>query len=170
MIVITDKGQEKQLSAEEITSMVLTKMKEIAEAHTGATVRNAVITVPAHFNDSQRQATRDAGAITGLNVLRIVNEPTAAAISYGLNKKAIGTSEEKNVLIFDLGAGTLDVSLLTIDEAGVVEVRATAGDTHLGGVDFDDRMVRHYTQEFRRRFGKDISGDLQALRRLRPGS
>jgi len=132
MIVVNYKGEEKQFSAEEISSMVLTKMKEIAEAYLGSTIKNAVVTVPAYFNDSQRQATKDAGVISGLNVMRIINEPTAAAIAYGLDKKA-SSSGEKNVLIFDLGGGTFDVSLLTIDEAGVVEVRATAGDTHLGG-------------------------------------
>merc|ERR1712038_2184259 len=129
-------GESKKFKAEEISSMVLTKMKEIAEAYLGKEVNNAVITVPAYFNDSQRQATKDAGAISGLNVLRIINEPTAAAIAYGLDKKG----EEKNVLIFDLGGGTFDVSLLTIEE-GIFEVKATAGDTHLGGEDFDNRMV-----------------------------
>merc|ERR1712137_1339298 len=115
--------------------MVLTKMKEIAESYVGQTVTDAVITVPAYFNDSQRQATKDAAAIAGLNCLRIINEPTAAAIAYGLDKKA----GERNILIFDLGGGTFDVSLLTIDD-GVFEVKATAGDTHLGGEDFDNRV------------------------------
>ncbi|KAF8021663.1 hypothetical protein BT93_G1956 [Corymbia citriodora subsp. variegata] len=165
MIVVTYKGEEKQFSAEEISSMVLTKMKEIAEAFLGHPIKNAVITVPAYFNDSQRQATKDAGAIAGLNVLRIINEPTAAAIAYGLDKKA-GKTGEKNVLIFDLGGGTFDVSLLTIEE-GIFEVKATAGDTHLGGEDFDNRLVNHFVQEFKRKHKKDISGNARALRRLR---
>ncbi|XP_031483167.1 heat shock cognate 70 kDa protein-like [Nymphaea colorata] len=165
MIVVQYKGEEKQFAAEEISSMVLVKMKEIAEAYLGTTVKNAVITVPAYFNDSQRQATKDAGAISGLNVMRIINEPTAAAIAYGLDKKA-GRSGEKNVLIFDLGGGTFDVSLLTIEE-GIFEVKATAGDTHLGGEDFDNRMVNHFVQEFKRKHKKDITGNARALRRLR---
>ena len=145
--------------------MVLTKMKEIAEAYLGTTVKNAVVTVPAYFNDSQRQATKDAGVISGLNVMRIINEPTAAAIAYGLDKKATSVGE-KNVLIFDLGGGTFDVSLLTIEE-GIFEVKATAGDTHLGGEDFDNRLVNHFVQEFKRKHKKDISGNVRALRRLR---
>ncbi|KAK9176025.1 hypothetical protein WN944_028038 [Citrus x changshan-huyou] len=164
MIVVNYKGEEKQFSAEEITSMVLTKMKEIAEAYLGATIKNAVVTVPAYFNDSQRQATKDAGVISGLKVMRIINEPTAAAIAYGLDKKA-GSTGEKNVLIFDLGGGTFDVSHLTIHE-GIFEVKATAGDTHLGGEDFDNRMVNHFVQEFERKNKKDISGNPRALRRL----
>merc|ERR1712137_1450957 len=136
-------GEEKTFFAEEISSMVLVKMKEIAEAYLGGDVKNAVVTVPAYFNDGQRQATKDAGKIAGLEVLRIINEPTAAAIAYGLDKKG---GEEKNVLIFDLGGGTFDVSLLSI-ENGVFEVKATAGDTHLGGEDFDNRMVNHFVQE-----------------------
>ena len=125
--------------------MVLVKMREIAQEYLGADrpVRKAVITVPAYFNDSQRQATKDAGAIAGLEVLRIINEPTAAAIAYGLDKKSSGHAGEQNVLIFDLGGGTFDVSLLSID-AGVFEVKATAGDTHLGGEDFDNRLVSHF--------------------------
>ncbi len=122
-------------------------MREIAESYLGATINNAVVTVPAYFNDSQRQATKDAGTIAGLNVLRIINEPTAAAIAYGLDKKVSG---ERNVLIFDLGGGTFDVSLLTIEE-GIFEVKATAGDTHLGGEDFDNRLVNHFVQEFKRK-------------------
>ncbi|GKV08148.1 hypothetical protein SLEP1_g19823 [Rubroshorea leprosula] len=165
MIVVNYKGEEKQFAAEEISSMVLMKMKEIAEAYLGSTIKNAVVTVPAYFNDSQRQATKDAGVISGLNVMRIINEPTAAAIAYGLDKKA-GSSGEKNVLIFDLGGGTFDVSLLTIEE-GIFEVKATAGDTHLGGEDFDNRMVNHFVQEFKRKHKKDISGNPRALRRLR---
>ncbi|KAF2318729.1 hypothetical protein GH714_010350 [Hevea brasiliensis] len=164
MIVVTYKGEEKQFAAEEISSMVLIKMREIAEAYLGLTIKNAVVTVPAYFNDSQRQATKDAGVIAGLNVMRIINEPTAA-IAYGLDKKA-GNVGEKNVLIFDLGGGTFDVSLLTIEE-GIFEVKATAGDTHLGGEDFDNRMVNHFVQEFKRKHKKDISGNPRALRRLR---
>ena len=142
--------------------MVLIKMREIAEAYIGADVKNAVITVPAYFNDSQRQATKDAGAIAGLNVLRIINEPTAAAIAYGLDKRG----GERNVLIFDLGGGTFDVSLLTIEE-GIFEVKATAGDTHLGGEDFDNRLVDHFTAEFKRKHRKDMTTNQRALRRLR---
>ncbi|KAI9084494.1 hypothetical protein K1719_033482 [Acacia pycnantha] len=165
MIVVNYKGEEKHFSPEEISSMVLTKMKEVAEAFLGQSIKNAVITVPAYFNDSQRQATKDAGAIAGLNVMRIINEPTAAAIAYGLDKKASRTGE-KNVLIFDLGGGTFDVSLLTIEE-GIFEVKATAGDTHLGGEDFDNRLVNHFAAEFKRKNKKDISGNARALRRLR---
>jgi heat shock protein 1/8 len=164
MIEINYKGEMKQFAPEEISSMVLTKMKEIAEAYLGQTVKNAVITVPAYFNDSQRQATKDAGFIAGLNVLRIINEPTAAAIAYGLDKK--GSGSEKNILIFDLGGGTFDVSLLTIEE-GIFEVKATAGDTHLGGEDFDNRLVNHFVLEFKRKHKKDISSNARALRRLR---
>ncbi|KAJ1698908.1 hypothetical protein LUZ63_007420 [Rhynchospora breviuscula] len=165
MIVVQYKGEEKQFSPEEISSMVLTKMREVAEAYLGASIKNAVVTVPAYFNDSQRQATKDAGVIAGLNVMRIINEPTAAAIAYGLDKKASSTGE-KNVLIFDLGGGTFDVSILTIEE-GIFEVKATAGDTHLGGEDFDNRLVNHFVQEFKRKNKKDISGNPRALRRLR---
>ncbi|XVF83650.1 hypothetical protein PTKIN_Ptkin16aG0507000 [Pterospermum kingtungense] len=165
MIVVHYKGEEKQFAAEEISSMVLTKMREIAEAYLGSTIKNAVVTVPANFNDSQRQATKDAGVIAGLNVMRIINEPTAAAIAYGLDKKASSVGE-KNLLIFDLGGGTFDVSLLTIEE-GIFEVKATAGDTHLGGEDFDNRMANHFAQEFKRKNKKDISKNSIALRRLR---
>ena len=146
--------------------MVLVKMKETAEAYLGGTVRDAVITVPAYFNDSQRQATKDAGVIAGLNVLRIINEPTAAAIAYGLDKKGSGAKGERNVLIFDLGGGTFDVSILPIDD-GVFEVKSTAGDTHLGGEDFDNRMVNHFVEEFKRKHKKDLSSNKRALRRLR---
>ncbi|KAK2976847.1 hypothetical protein RJ640_009298 [Escallonia rubra] len=168
LIVVDYKGEEKQLAAEEISSMVLCKMRETAEAFLGSTVKNAVVTVPAYFNDSQRQATKDAGAIAGLNVRRIINEPTAAAIAYGLDNRA-ATVGGKNVLIFDLGGGTFDVSLLSIEE-GKFEVKATAGDTHLGGQDFDNRMVDHFVQEVKRKHKKDISGDPRALRRLRTAS
>ena len=147
--------------------MVLVKMKETAEAYLGTTVSNAVVTVPAYFNDSQRQATKDAGVIAGLNITRIINEPTAAAIAYGLDKKNTGSSGgEKNILIFDLGGGTFDVSILSIDD-GIFEVKATAGDTHLGGEDFDNRLVDHFVQEFKRKHKKDISANKRALRRLR---
>mmetsp|Transcript_38321 Transcript_38321/g.92424 ORF Transcript_38321/g.92424 Transcript_38321/m.92424 type:complete len:658 (+) Transcript_38321:114-2087(+) len=162
IIEVEYKGEKKQFKAEEISSMILTKMREVAEAYLGKEVKNAVVTVPAYFNDSQRQATKDAGAISGLNVLRIINEPTAAAIAYGLDKKG----EEKNVLIFDLGGGTFDVSLLTIEE-GIFEVKATAGDTHLGGEDFDNRMVDYFLQDFKRRHRKDMSQNQRSLRRLR---
>ncbi|KAL8242921.1 hypothetical protein R6Q59_013223 [Mikania micrantha] len=165
MIVVNYKGEDKQFAPEEISSMVLVKMKEIAEAFLGQTIKNAVVTVPAYFNDSQRQATKDAGAISGLNVMRIINEPTAAAIAYGLDKKSTKRGEQ-NVLIFDLGGGTFDVSLLTIEE-GIFEVKSTAGDTHLGGEDFDNRLVNHFVTEFRRKHKKDISGNARALRRLR---
>lgn len=147
----------------QISSMVLTKMKETAEAYLGKTVTNAVVTVPAYFNDSQRQATKDAGTIAGLNVLRIINEPTAAAIAYGLDKKGTG---ERNVLIFDLGGGTFDVSILTIED-GIFEVKSTAGDTHLGGEDFDNRMVNRFVQKFKRKYRKDLTQNKRALRRLR---
>merc|ERR1711968_430867 len=162
VIQVDFKGETKTFEPEEISSIVLTKMKETAEAHLGKEVKNAVITVPAYFNDSQRQATKDAGVIAGLNVLRIINEPTAAAIAYGLDKKGA----EKNVLIFDLGGGTFDVSVLSMED-GMFEVKATAGDTHLGGEDFDNRMVDHFAAEFKRKTKRDITGNQRALRRLR---
>ncbi|XP_052701152.1 heat shock 70 kDa protein cognate 4 [Crassostrea angulata] len=167
MIKVEYKGEEKTFSAEEVSSMVLNKMKETAEAYLGKTINNAVVTVPAYFNDSQRQATKDAGTISGLNVLRIINEPTAAAIAYGLDKKVGNQSQgERNVLIFDLGGGTFDVSILTIED-GIFEVKSTSGDTHLGGEDFDNRMVNHFIQEFKRKHKKDISENKRAVRRLR---
>lgn len=162
-IQVEHKGETKSFYPEEISSMVLIKMKETAEAYLGKKVNEAVITVPAYFNDSQRQATKDAGVIAGINVLRIINEPTAAAIAYGLDKKGLS---ENNVLIFDLGGGTFDVSILNI-EGGIFEVKSTAGDTHLGGEDFDNRMVNHFIDEFKRKHKKDISQNKRALRRLR---
>ena len=163
VIKVDYKGEKKIFQPEEISSMVLTKMKETAEAFLGTTVTDAVVTVPAYFNDSQRQATKDAGVIAGLNVLRIINEPTAAAIAYGLDKeKGLG---EKNVLIYDLGGGTFDVTLLTIED-GVFEVKATAGDTHLGGEDFDRRLVEHCINDFKRKNKLDITDNKRSIRRL----
>jgi L1 cell adhesion molecule like protein len=166
MIIVDFHGEQKEFSAEEISSMILVKMKEIAEAYLGKEIKNAVVTVPAYFNDSQRQATKDAAVIAGINCMRIINEPTAAAIAYGLDKKSENGGAERNVLIFDLGGGTFDVSLLTIEE-GIFEVKATAGDTHLGGEDFDQRLMNHFVQEFKRKHKKDITGNPRALRRLR---
>lgn len=163
VVQVEYKGETKTFTPEEISSMILTKMKETAENFLGTEVKDAVVTVPAYFNDSQRQATKDAGTIAGLNVLRIINEPTAAAIAYGLDKKS---QKEHNVLIFDLGGGTFDVSLLSIDE-GVFEVKATAGDTHLGGEDFDSRLVNFLAEEFKRKNKKDLTTNQRSLRRLR---
>jgi len=164
VISVTFKGERKEFFAEEISAMVLQKMKQTAEASLGRKVANAVITVPAYFNDAQRKATQDAGHIAGLKVLRIINEPTAAAIAYGLDNTE--ETEEKNVLIFDLGGGTFDVSLLTIDE-GLFQVLATAGDTHLGGEDFDNRLVEFCIQDFKKKNKLDIRGSARAMRRLR---
>ncbi|WJX59558.1 70-kilodalton heat shock protein [Trifolium repens] len=165
MIIVSYKNEEKQLTAEEISSMVLIKMREIAEAYLGSTVKDVVVTVPAYFNDSQSQATKDACVIAGLNVMRIINEPTAAALAYGLDIEHI-VDDEKNVLIFDLGGGTFDVSVLSIED-GLFEVNATAGDPHLGGEDFDNRMVKNFVEEFKRKHEKEISGNPRALRKLR---
>jgi len=162
-VQVTFKGETKTFSPEEISAMVLTKMRETAEQYLGKNVKRAVITVPAYFNDSQRQATKDAGTISGMEIMRIINEPTAAAIAYGLNKE---DKNEHNVLIFDLGGGTFDVSILTIDN-GVFEVKATAGDTHLGGEDFDNRMVEHFCQEFKQKYKKDLHENQRTIRRLR---
>ena len=160
------KNEKKQFTPEEISSMILVKMKEIADGYLGKEVKDAVITVPAYFNDSQRQATKDAGAIAGINVLRIINEPTAAAIAYGLDKKGDG---EKNVLIFDLGGGTFDVSLLSIDD-GIFEVKSTAGNTHLGGEDFDNRLVNFCLTEFKKKEKvslDEVKKNKRSVRRLR---
>merc|ERR1711896_118894 len=161
MISVSVKGEDKVMPPEEVSSMVLVKMKETAENYLGKEVEHAVITVPAYFNDAQRQSTKDAGTISGMNVLRIINEPTAAAIAYGLDKKA-----EQNILVYDLGGGTFDVSLLTIDN-GVFEVVATNGDTHLGGEDFDQRVMEHFIKVFNKKSGKDMSKDKRSLQKLR---
>jgi L1 cell adhesion molecule like protein len=163
MIKLKHKNEEKTFNPEEISAMVLTKMKETAEAFLGKKVTEAVITVPAYFNDSQRASTKDAATIAGLKCLRIINEPTAACIAYGLDNKNEG---EKNILIFDCGGGTHDVSLLTLDD-GIFEVKSTGGDTHLGGEDFDNRLVNHFCQEFKRKHKKDLSENKRSMRRLR---
>ncbi|XP_009414396.2 heat shock cognate 70 kDa protein [Musa acuminata AAA Group] len=163
LIVVQYKGEEQQFTAEEITSMILVKMREIAESYLGCATDDVVITVPAYFSDHQREATKNAGAIAGLNIVGLINEPTAAAIAYGLHKRS---NSETNVLIFDLGGGTFDVSVLTISQ-GVFEVKATAGDAHLGGEDFDNRMVSHFVDEFKRQHRKDISGNARKLRKLK---
>merc|ERR1719188_1516344 len=155
------KGEDKLMGPEEVSAMILTKMKETAENYLGKEVKHAVITVPAYFNDAQRQSTKDAGTIAGMNVLRIINEPTAAAIAYGPDKKT-----EKNILVYDLGGGTFDVSLLTIDN-GVFEVVATNGDTHLGGEDFDQHVMQHFMKVFQKRHGKDMSKDKCAIQKVR---
>ena len=162
-IEVDYKGENKSFFAEEISAMVLTKMKEVAETYVSENIKDVVITVPAYFGDAQRQATKDAGVIAGLNVLRIINEPTAAAIAYGMDNKS---SKEKHVLIFDCGGGTHDVTLLSIED-GIFEVKATAGDSHLGGEDFDNRLLNHFVQEFKRKHKKDISDNARAIRRLR---
>jgi len=161
-VSIETSNGKKTLSPEEVSSMILVKMKEIAENNLGQPVKYAVITVPAYFNDAQRQATKDAGTISGLEVLRIINEPSAAAIAYGLDKK----QGEKNVIVFDLGGGTFDVSLLTIDN-GVFEVIATSGDTHLGGEDFDQRLTEHFVKVFKKKHDVDIKTDVRALQKLK---
>lgn len=168
-IVVTYKGEKKAFKAEEISSMVLSKMRDVAQAYLGSdhVAKQAVVTVPAYFNDSQRQATKDAGAIAGIEVLRVVNEPTAAALAYGLDKKkTLNKDKETNILIFDLGGGTFDVSILSLED-GVFEVKSTAGNTHLGGEDFDERLVNHFVQEFQKKTKKDLRSSARALRRLR---
>merc|ERR1711972_1313133 len=162
MIGVKVKGEEKLMAPEEVSSMILTKMKETAENYLGKEVKHAVITVPAYFNDAQRQSTKDAGAIAGLNVMRIINEPTAAAIAYGLDKN----NKETNIMVYDLGGGTFDVSLLTLDE-GVFEVVATNGDTHLGGQDFDERVMNHFIKVFKRKNKIDIRNNDRAIAKLR---
>ncbi|GJR05087.1 putative mediator of RNA polymerase II transcription subunit 37c [Tanacetum coccineum] len=165
-IAVRYKGHEKQFSAEEISSMVLTKMREVAETYIGKTVRQAVITVPAYFNDCQRQATKDAATIAGLKVVRMINEPTAAAIAYGIDNCS-GLTRKRTVLVFDLGGGTFDVSLLTIEEGGTFKVKAVAGDTHLGGQDFDNGLVKYCAEDFKKKWKKDVTGNERAMGRLK---
>lgn len=162
LIKVQVAGSEKTFTPEEISAMVLGKMKEIAESYLGKKVTNAVVTVPAYFNDNQRQATKDAGIISGLNILRIVNEPTAAAIAYGLDK----TEGERQIIVYDLGGGTFDVSLLNIDN-GIFEVLATAGDTHLGGEDFDQRVIDHFVKQYKKKHNADITKDLKTMGKLK---
>merc|ERR1712005_38882 len=161
-IQVEDSEGTKTFSPEEISAMILHKMKETAEAYLGKDISSAVVTVPAYFNDAQRQATKDAGTIAGLNVARVINEPTAAAIAYGLDKKG----SEKNILVFDLGGGTFDVSVLTIDQ-GVFEVISTSGDTHLGGEDFDQRVMEYFIKLIKRKYDKDVRKDARALQKLK---
>ncbi|KAG0707143.1 heat shock protein 70 family [Suillus ampliporus] len=161
-VSIDYKGETRQFTPEEISAMILTKMKETAEAYLGQKVTHAVVTVPAYFNDAQRQATKDAGTIAGLEVLRIINEPTAAAIAYGLNKKG----GESRIIVYDLGGGTFDVSLLSIDD-GVFEVLATAGDTHLGGEDFDNRVIDYFVKQYKKKTGTDVTTNLRAMGKLK---
>merc|ERR1719407_236979 len=161
-IQVMASGEKKTFTPEEVSAMILLKMKETAEAFLGKAVKNAVVTVPAYFNDAQRQATKDAGTISGLNVMRIINEPTAAAIAYGPDKKG----KEQNILVFDLGGGTFDVSVLTIDN-GVFEVVSTNGDTHLGGEDFDQRIMDYFLKLIKRKYSKDVSKDPRARQKLR---
>jgi L1 cell adhesion molecule like protein len=163
MIKVDYQGAEKTFPAEQISAMILTYMKQIVESYLGTMVTDAIVTVPAYFNDAQRQATKDAGVIAGLNILRVLNEPTAAALAYGVDK---ATDGDKNILVFDLGGGTFDVSILNIDD-GVFEVLATGGDTHLGGEDFDNRIVDHMVREFKRKNKKDMSGSARSMKRLR---
>jgi molecular chaperone DnaK (HSP70) len=163
MVQVQVGSESKIYSPEEISAMVLSKMKQVAESFLGEPVYHAVVTVPAYFNDAQRQATKDAGAIAGLQVERVLNEPTAAAIAYGLDRK---TTKEETVLVFDLGGGTFDVTLLTIDN-GVFEVKATAGDTHLGGEDFDQRMMDHCITQFKKKHAMDLSTDIKAIAKIR---
>ena len=165
MIKVNYKNEDKTFAPEEISAMILEKMKNIASTYLGKEVLNAVITVPAYFNDAQRQATKDAGTIAGLNVLRIINEPTAAAMAYGLEKVS-SQDGEKNILIYDCGGGTFDVSLLTIDD-GIFEVKATAGDTHLGGEDFDNILVQYFKNEFKKKYRKDLGDNRRSLTRLK---
>ena len=162
-VQVTFRGETKEFFPEEISAMVLQKMKHIAEEYLGQPVKDAVVTVPAYFNDSQRLSTRNAGEIAGLNVLRIINEPTAAAMAYGLDKKL---TKEQRVLIFDFGGGTLDCTVLTLD-GGVFEVKATSGDTHLGGEDIDNILTKYFAQEFKRKHNVDLFQNQRALRRLR---